>query len=364
MERPKVGSISSAVLYFYPALAPEDLQDRIGMIHTVNGCELSWVANTPTFDLSPTDPAINHLGELMIRQQPIDNIQAKTRSLEFPPRQASDWQFFDGRYWIRVQNLTDRPIFLRPLTKMDLEELLQTDPKGHIDPQDPEASTLERRKCMRLALDTIKPHALRRHLPALFLAPADPEQQPTLLALPTLQSSPKAHGVQDKWECTWDIRYKKIDPGARALSDIVRQPVWHALELDATTQEREGVRRKLDLLLAGKKLQSLEDARLDAVMTSKVRKSRVSKSQMDNETVYHKKDNERRGSEKPSQGQSSVVSKREQGQSNVASKPAQVQTGVVLTDEMRELLKMSSSGRSIGWARQETDPTHENSEAK
>jgi tRNA(Ile)-lysidine synthase len=260
MEKPVLESVSNAVLYLYPYLAPDDSQRNRVMISpnngTSSGCAWSRAGKTTLFHHSPADPAINHLDELTIHRQPLNLTQLKTSSLEFSPQQASDWQFFDGRYWIRVQNLTDRPIFLRALSNRDLEELLQTDPKGHLDPQDPEARTFERRKRMRLALDTIKPHALRRHLPALFLAPVRPWQQATLLALPTLQSSPETHDAQGKWECTWGIRYKQIDPGARSLSEIVRTPVWHDLELDPVTQEQEDARRKLDLLFAEENLQS------------------------------------------------------------------------------------------------------------
>ena len=77
-------------------------------------------------------------------------------------------------------------------------------------------------------LSILKPHTLRRHLPALFRAPAsssgDEDTEMELLALPTLQSSKKmSQAVSGRLECTWEVKYKKIDTGGRTLGQLIER---------------------------------------------------------------------------------------------------------------------------------------------
>ncbi|KAF2447538.1 hypothetical protein P171DRAFT_518627 [Karstenula rhodostoma CBS 690.94] len=303
-ERLVLETIANAICWIYPTLAPDGLPGPT-TLRNANDCLFSQVQE------ETNDPTTKHLGPWLISRQPPARSQFEKIILQFPPKQTSDWQFFDGRYWVRVQNLTDRPIVMGFLTSAQLEKLMQVDPEGHLNPLDPDARTFDRRKQMRIALDTIQPHQLRRHLPALFLEPADPQQEPMLLALPTLQSNPDLnHDGQDHWECGWEIKYKKVEPGAgRSLSDVVRQPVWHPLEADALTLEQKAIKAQLDALLGTK---PVEKKKL------KVRKALKN-----------------------------VREEWEQG--SKAKQPGQGQDGVVLTSDMRDLLQMSAEGGSIAW---------------
>ncbi|KAL1607836.1 hypothetical protein SLS60_002774 [Paraconiothyrium brasiliense] len=217
-------SLANAVLAIYPSLASGGLQEGVRPARVFNSNWCLWTINTSAVDCTVKDGVFGQTDEWCISRQPPKIEAFESSSLHFPPMQTSGWQLFDGRFWVRVHNLTDRPIIMRMLTDTQLE---------HLNPLDPGAKMFNRRKQMRAILDTITPHALRRHLPALFLAPVNKEQEPTLIALPTLQSSPTlSQDDQNPWECTWEVRYKKVDPGARTLSDIVRKPVYHSVEFD------------------------------------------------------------------------------------------------------------------------------------
>ncbi|KAJ4353240.1 uncharacterized protein N0V89_004967 [Didymosphaeria variabile] len=245
-ERPMQESIANAVLAIYPTLARGGLQEGVSQQRVINSNLCLWTKTTTAFDCSPEDGTVPQTNEWLISRQP--PYREAVVSINFPPKQTSGWQLFDGRFWVCVHNLTDRPIIMRMLTDSELEKILQNAPNGNLNPFDREERMFGRRQ-MRSILYAIKPHALRRHLPALFLAPANAQQEPTLLALPTLQSSPDTrHADQSRWDCTWEVRYKKVDPGARTLSDIVHKPVYHSVEGSPSVQKQETTRAYFDSL--------------------------------------------------------------------------------------------------------------------
>ncbi|KAF9740525.1 PP-loop family protein [Paraphaeosphaeria minitans] len=242
-------TIANSVIWFWPSLRPDNLPPISYQYNSTNDCYFSQLHQNQ--QRQTDDPGTGHLGPWCISRQPPSEPKFANIRIDFPPGQTSDWRLFDGRYWIRVQNHTARSISLGFLTDRKLEALMQLDPaaKGYRNLLDSgfDARASDRRKQLRAALEAVKPHRLRRHLPALFLEPELQGGDPELLALPTLQASPD--DPSDHWECRWEIKYKKVDPGAgRTLNDIVTRPVFHPLETDALTLEQEATKAQLDAL--------------------------------------------------------------------------------------------------------------------
>lgn len=312
-------SIANFVTWFWPTLAPDHLPARTDIHSHNNDCVFLPVDHKQ----QPNDPATRHLSPWLIARQPPNKGYFDNTPPAFPPKHNSDWRFFDGRYWVRVQNLTDRPITMRFLSDAQLEKILQADfntkAKGHLKRRDPNALPFDRKNSMRIALKAIEQQRLRRYLPALFLEPAKPDEEPTLLALPTLQASPDPNDDSDRWECRWEIRYKKIDPGlGRSLADVVNEPVFHPLErrVPKLELEQEAIQGQIHALFAeGKQSQ---------------------RKQKFNQGLADKKQKDSMGSkaEQPEQ----------------PKQPERPEQGMVLTKDMREMLHMSSTGRSIAWA--------------
>lgn len=283
-ERAMQESIANAVLNIYPSLAEED-RGHYGQATSFTSSWCLWTnLNPPTApDHSARDPSAHHTNEWLISRQPLYG-NKESQTLIFAPNQRSDWQLFDGRFWVRVHNRADRPIVMRTITDSQLEGLSQTDPKNtsHGDPSDVDTGLYISQKGLRSVLDAIKPHCLRRSLPALFLTSADANKDatPTLLAFPTLQTGPvTSDNGHDSWECKWEVRYKKIDPGKRALSTIVRKPVQHSINGDT---DRERTRARYGHL-SGRKILPPNSLGRDDLMTQGEKKARDSKKRQKRE---------------------------------------------------------------------------------
>ena len=104
----------------------------------------------------------------------------------------SPWELYDGRYWVRVQNKTARPLIIRPLVKDDMAAFLISLSEG------------ERRKVRRL-LKERAPGTVRWTLPAIVIRHEDEEEE--VLCLPTMDVvTPHSAKLVE-----WEIRYKKVD---------------------------------------------------------------------------------------------------------------------------------------------------------
>ena len=114
----------------------------------------------------------------------------------------SPWQFWDGRYWIRVLNRSFDDMVVRPFQPADLQAI--------------EASTGERKfKALRKLLTAAAPEKSRWTLPVIAeISKAQPDNG-KVLVLPTLGPG----GILDVEDNSghrkveWQVRYKKIDLG-------------------------------------------------------------------------------------------------------------------------------------------------------
>lgn len=114
----------------------------------------------------------------------------------------SNWQLWDGRYWIRVSNKTDKYLKIRPLRERDMPRI-----KEQLPPHDFEM--------LRKTLAAAAPGVVRWTLPVIANS-GDGEE---ILALPSLNVA-----IDDRPEVmSWAIRYKHVDLGSvRDESCIIR----------------------------------------------------------------------------------------------------------------------------------------------
>ena len=104
----------------------------------------------------------------------------------------SPWSLFDGRFWLRIQNLSNAPIIIRPFHQKDLANFR-------------ESLAYKTRAKFQNLLKEIAPGDIRWTLPAIVIQEADEEER--VLALPTLDVAVK--GFQAF--VTGQVRYKKVD---------------------------------------------------------------------------------------------------------------------------------------------------------
>jgi tRNA(Ile)-lysidine synthase TilS/MesJ len=104
----------------------------------------------------------------------------------------SEWNLYDGRFWIRLRNLASTAMVIRPLRGYDLTVM--------------EYSLLKPKKNMlRKLLWKLAPANVRWTLPAIAIRDLDGKEK--VLALPTLDIGVPNVESMVKWE----VRYKKID---------------------------------------------------------------------------------------------------------------------------------------------------------
>lgn len=159
---------------------------------------------------SPSSPAFNSesssyyaegLGEPSLSQQwllsrqPYASDMLTHPHLDIPPldarTQSAGWNFYDGRYWIRVSNLTSKMLIVRPLYTGDLKPF-----KAELDP-----STQKR---LFLHLKSESPGEIRYTLPVITMVIAKGKER--VLSLPTLDIS--IPGLQKLLD--FEVRYKEV----------------------------------------------------------------------------------------------------------------------------------------------------------
>lgn len=231
-EKVVVESLANAVLSVYPSLSPSssDMSARQQKSFTCNNCWWNKASVSSAFPLTSPDTPVTQLNEWTLSRLPSSKIQAAASTLTFPGNIRSGWRLFDGRFWIRIHNHHSHPVVLKLLSDAQLGHLLHIGSKIKFkgDPFVLEGASHDRYRQIYKVLRTIKPHTLRRHLPALFRASAsslgDDEAEMELLALPTLQASRKiSRAVEARLGCTWEVRYKKIDTGERTLGQLLEK---------------------------------------------------------------------------------------------------------------------------------------------
>lgn len=124
----------------------------------------------------------------------IEPIPLSLENLDLSQRPFKLW---DSRYWIRVQNATNSPLFIRPLQPEDLVRLRSS-----------RTRFLEVRELDRL-LRVVAPGKIRWTLPVIMIARSQ-ERPEEVLALPSLEWG---HSRARELGVRWEIRYKKVNLG-------------------------------------------------------------------------------------------------------------------------------------------------------
>lgn len=138
--------------------------------------------------------------EWLISRQPYMSAAAPPR-IEIPANLDasaeplwSTWNLYDGRFWIRVQNMATASMVIRPFREHDLTSLRYSLSKKHKD-------------LLRDLLRELAPDSIRWTLPAIAIRDLDGKEK--VLALPTLDV-----GLPDIEKLVkWEVRYKKVQYG-------------------------------------------------------------------------------------------------------------------------------------------------------
>jgi hypothetical protein len=207
-EHVEVSSLHVAVARLFPEIhnqesAEQNDESQTATGFTISGVQFQLAQQNPEIeqDLPNTENPSPKKGKpywLLSRQplpstsaRPLINIPPKTLSDEW-----SDWKLFDGRYWIRIQNLTDSPISVVLFQPRYWSELRHG------------FSTTYRRAVEKLLRQKARGN-VRWTLPLIVMPTRKYNRGKTdeAIALPTLGVA-----VSDvKNLVRWEVRYKKID---------------------------------------------------------------------------------------------------------------------------------------------------------
>ncbi|KAF2131491.1 hypothetical protein P153DRAFT_365073 [Dothidotthia symphoricarpi CBS 119687] len=164
--------------------------------------------------------------EWLLTRQPLDTEEKRNlaNQIVYPPAQTVSstsvskptWQFFDGRYWIRLQNYSQDTLIMRIFSKEDLRHLPS--------PQKPDMTKsplngLLPERFITATFNLLKPSDVRFTLPAVFRKDSTTGEE-TLVGFPTLNVGMGSPGAPQR-VCDWNVRYKKIDFGRRSADDII-----------------------------------------------------------------------------------------------------------------------------------------------
>ncbi|KAH9865430.1 hypothetical protein J1614_009013, partial [Plenodomus biglobosus] len=213
------------------------------------------------------DPARPHPRQWLLMRQPPSTREQKTEAHELKYSLPStnrhepskgQWQLFDGRFWIRLENLTSDTLSLRLFTANDrrliaaAEQTADETKKGNTNPHSSKHKTAhrpQRHRCLSAALNLIKPSTLHYTLPALFRKHPTTGAE-TLVGFPTLDVHARGIGAPRDL-CRWNVRYKKIDVGSRELEDLI-VPRLSRHELDVQGGRDRGARAQRQGGLGGR----------------------------------------------------------------------------------------------------------------
>lgn len=142
------------------------------------------------------------------------------------PHHQSEFQLWDGRFWISIRNSFEQDLWIRPMTKIHLMHLYSLAKNGSIHIRIPERGIYNgTSKQLREHLSKIAPGDSRFTLP-IIEGPAIPGYDfPILLAIPTLGVRISARGYLRRlleWpqrSISWEVRYKAVDLGSRNWED-------------------------------------------------------------------------------------------------------------------------------------------------
>ncbi|KAF1944466.1 hypothetical protein EJ02DRAFT_510140 [Clathrospora elynae] len=202
----------------------------------------SWDKPSPFTDHAEEglDPSLPHPREWLLTRQPLDAGEREIRAnkIVYPPslqpsasRERPTYQLFDGRFWIKIRNLTSDTLVLRIFTKVDFRHFPTfREEKDKVQEVD---GGLRPHRFIAAAFDLLKPVDVRFTLPAVFRKDSTTGNE-TLIGFPTLDVRMNGFGPPEG-VCEWSVRYKKIDLGGCEAGDII---VPGSSRKDITAEER------------------------------------------------------------------------------------------------------------------------------
>lgn len=190
-EHVDITSLHGAVQYIFPELCQHSNQPLDATAFTTSGVYFKAI-QTSSFEIQPY-PFDNQKCEWLISRQPYTSGTLPKLQLDVPTIEDSwsPWHLYDGRYWIRVKNLSTVPLLIQPLKREQLSEFRASLKK--VD-----------RAGLQQLLKEKAPGNVRWTLPAIVKREEDGKE--TVVALPSLDLSVNGSESLGRWE----IRYKKI----------------------------------------------------------------------------------------------------------------------------------------------------------
>ncbi|KAF2189629.1 hypothetical protein K469DRAFT_683045 [Zopfia rhizophila CBS 207.26] len=220
-EHTTIGQLAIAIDNIYPALSPKTgTSSPSKTSFSVFGIWFrEWDRSTPF--VAPDAFLHRHENEWLLSRQPFENIESGKCAIEIPshaadPYTTPKWHIFDGRFWIRVKNLSNEEVTIRPFTESDLAQLAK-DSKTSL-PGNWTQNFWSKDIYIKAALSFIKPADLRRTIPGIFRKRKGGGRD-VLVALPTLGAS--VLGEKLGREGGWEVRYKKVDFGEHDVDEVV-----------------------------------------------------------------------------------------------------------------------------------------------
>lgn len=144
----------------------------------------------------------------MIQYPPSPSLPVTQGESHAPTNSKLDFQLFDSRWWIHVENRSPDDLILRHFRMDDLTRMASRKEAMHSGPE----------RYATVALSMLKPADLRFTLPALFRRDKLTNEE-KLIGFPTLDISTGQLGYP-KDICSWRVHYKKLDCDAALDSNI------------------------------------------------------------------------------------------------------------------------------------------------
>ncbi|KAI8936451.1 hypothetical protein NX059_006856 [Plenodomus lindquistii] len=224
-------TLAATITRVYPELAEVEISQT-----SKNYCVFgTWWRACDTdlpFPLQPSSRVDSNLAHprdwFLMRQPPSTNAARSGPKIEIKPgmqTQDAEYNLCDGRFWIRLTNLSSGTLTLRLITRHDLQRFFEFDQK-------PASNTMksQHRNWLSEVLSLIKPSPLRLTLPAVFHRP-DNAHEDTLIGFPTLDVSVHGFGAPETY-CKWSVSYKKIDFGNHDPESMVMPRITEELVLE------------------------------------------------------------------------------------------------------------------------------------
>lgn len=196
------------------------------------------------------DSTLPHPREWLLTRQPLDigeRRNAANRVVYPPSRTASlsshtsnsraTYHLFDGRFWIRLRNLTKDTLILRIFEKDDSRHFPTSHQERTNANQDADYFALRRpHRFMSAAFELLTASDIRHTLPAVFRLDSETGTE-TLIGFPTLDVRMDGFGAPEG-VCEWSVRYKKVDFGSRSPDEIIVPGTSRADIVTVETRQR------------------------------------------------------------------------------------------------------------------------------